>query len=78
MLIQTNDDIIEILNDDILFIVKRDNNQDEDWMSHLFDQKKWSANIWKDDESQFRTLFKIYNESRKMEIIKIESKFFII
>jgi hypothetical protein len=34
MLIQTNNDIIEFLNDDILFIVKTNNNQDnEDWSS---------------------------------------------
>jgi hypothetical protein len=33
MLIRTINDIIEVLNDDVLFIVKIDNNMDQDWIS---------------------------------------------
>jgi hypothetical protein len=46
MLIQTNNDIIELLNDDILFIVKSDNNQDDEDWSSVYLIKRNGGKIW--------------------------------
>jgi hypothetical protein len=75
MLIQTNNNIIEFLNDDILFIVKTNQHHGEDWSSVYLIQRNGGKIFGKMTNHSLELYSKFIMNEEKWNLLKSNLSF---